>query len=110
MALYFIGADKEVLQGEIMRGGAVPAAVRLCNSSHPEVQAEAADVLKVGLSTAQSRRSSIDVLSVRCLQRQLSRRSLEVVSHALGLRYRPLVLLYNLPLTTSYHNPPCGAS
>ena len=47
MALYFIGADKEVLQGEIMRAGAVPAAVRLCSSSHPEVQAEAADVLKV---------------------------------------------------------------
>ena len=50
MALYFIGADKEVLQGEIMRAGAVPAAVRLCSSSHPEVQAEAADVLKVSNS------------------------------------------------------------
>ena len=47
MALYFIGADKEMLQGEIMRAGAVSAAVRLCSSSHPEVQAEAADVLKV---------------------------------------------------------------
>eukprot|EP00891_Asterochloris_glomerata_P003409 jgi/Astpho2/3409/Aster-x0160 len=47
VALYFIGADKEVLQGDIMRAGAVPAAVRLCSSSHPEVQAEAADVLKV---------------------------------------------------------------
>ena len=47
MALYYIGADKEVLQAEIMSAGAVPGAVKLCSSSHPEIQAEAADLLKV---------------------------------------------------------------
>ena len=47
MALYFIGADKEVLQGEIVSAGAVPAAVKLCGSGNSEVQAEAADLLKV---------------------------------------------------------------
>lgn len=47
MALYFIGADKEVLQGEIVSAGAVPAAVKLCSSGNSEVQAEAADLLKV---------------------------------------------------------------
>lgn len=48
MALYFIGADKEVLQGEIVSAGAVPGAVKLCSSGNSEVQAEAADLLKVG--------------------------------------------------------------
>lgn len=47
MALYYIGADKQVLQAEIISAAAVPAAVKLCGSSHPEVQAEAADLLKV---------------------------------------------------------------
>lgn len=47
MALYFIGADKEVLQGEIVSAGAVPGAVKLCSSGNSEVQAEAADLLKV---------------------------------------------------------------
>lgn len=47
MALYYIGADKEVLQAEIIAAGAVPGAVKLCSSSNPEVQAEAADLLKV---------------------------------------------------------------
>ena len=47
MALYFIGADKEVLQREIMTAGAAPAAVKLCSSPNQEVQAEAADLLKV---------------------------------------------------------------
>ena len=47
MALYYVGADKEVLQAEIISAGAVPGAVKLCSSSHPEVQAEAADLLKV---------------------------------------------------------------
>ncbi len=47
MALYFIGADKEVLQGEIVSAGAVPIAVKLCSSGNSEVQAEAADLLKV---------------------------------------------------------------
>ena len=47
MALYYVGADKEVLQAEIISAGAVPGAIKLCSSSHPEVQAEAADLLKV---------------------------------------------------------------
>ncbi|KAK9807719.1 hypothetical protein WJX72_007116 [[Myrmecia] bisecta] len=47
IALYFIGADREQLQLEIMQAGAVPGAVRLCSSSYSEVQAEAADLLKV---------------------------------------------------------------
>ena len=50
MALYFIGADKEVLQGEIVSAGAVPGAIKLCSSANSEVQAEAADLLKVSLS------------------------------------------------------------
>ena len=47
MVLYWIGADKEVLQREIMAAGAAPAAVKLCSSPNQEVQAEAADLLKV---------------------------------------------------------------
>ena len=45
--LYFIGADKEVLQGEIVAAGAVPGVIKLCSSSNPELQAEAADLIKV---------------------------------------------------------------
>lgn len=45
--LYFIGADKEVLQSEIVAAGAVPPVVKLCSSSDAALQAEAADLLKV---------------------------------------------------------------
>lgn len=45
--LYFIGADKEVLQGEIVAAGAVPSVIKLCSSPNPELQAEAADLIKV---------------------------------------------------------------
>ena len=47
MTLYFVGADKEQLQMKIMNAGAIPTIVRLCASTHGDVQAEAADVLKV---------------------------------------------------------------
>lgn len=47
IVLYSIGADKEVLQGEIVTAGAVPAVVRLCTSTDPALQAEATDLLKV---------------------------------------------------------------
>ncbi|CAD7696453.1 unnamed protein product [Ostreobium quekettii] len=47
VCLYFVGADKEELQAEIVRSGAVPRLVALCGSSHGSVQAEAADVCKV---------------------------------------------------------------
>ena len=47
VALYFVGADKTTLQAAMASAGAVAPAVRLCRSSQPEVQAEAADVLKV---------------------------------------------------------------
>lgn len=45
--LYFVGADKEVLQAEIVAAGAVPPVVKLCSSSDAGLQAEAADLLKV---------------------------------------------------------------
>ena len=45
--LYFIGADKETLQAEIVAAGAVPLVVKLCSSSDAALQAEAADLLKV---------------------------------------------------------------
>ena len=47
VTLYFVGADKELLQMKIMNAGAIPTIVRLCASTHGDVQAEAADVLKV---------------------------------------------------------------
>ena len=47
VTLYFVGADKEQLQMKIMNAGAIPTIVRLCASTHGDVQAEAADVLKV---------------------------------------------------------------
>ncbi len=47
MTLYFVGADKELLQLKIMNAGAIPTIVRLCASTHGDVQAEATDVLKV---------------------------------------------------------------
>ncbi|KAK9863425.1 hypothetical protein WJX84_000788 [Apatococcus fuscideae] len=47
VTLYFVGADKELLQTKIMNAGAIPTIVRLCASTHGDVQAEAADVLKV---------------------------------------------------------------
>ena len=47
VTLYFVGADKEDLQVEIVRCGAVPRLVALCGSTHSSVQAEAADVCKV---------------------------------------------------------------
>ena len=47
IVLYFIGADKEVLQAEIVAAGAVPPVVKLCSSSDAALQAEAADLLKV---------------------------------------------------------------
>lgn len=47
IVLYFIGADKEVLQSEIVAAGAVPPVVKLCSSSDAALQAEAADLLKV---------------------------------------------------------------
>lgn len=62
MALYFIGADKEVLQGEIVSAGAVPAAVKLCGSGNSEVQAEAADLLKVCTTHLQLRHALQHIL------------------------------------------------
>ena len=50
MALYFIGADKEFLQADILSAGEVHGAIKLCSSANSEVQAEAADLLKVSLS------------------------------------------------------------
>eukprot|EP00803_Ostreobium_quekettii_P007334 evm.model.scf_2083.2 EVM.evm.TU.scf_2083.2 scf_2083:17341-27167(-) len=47
VCLYFVGADKEELQAEIVRSGAIPRLVTLCGSVHSSVQAEAADVCKV---------------------------------------------------------------
>ena len=47
IVLYFIGADKEVLQGEIVAAGVLPAVIKLCSSSDAALQAEAADLLKV---------------------------------------------------------------
>lgn len=47
MALYFIGADKEALQAQMTQMGVVAPVVRLCRSPQPEIQAEAADVVKV---------------------------------------------------------------
>ena len=47
VALYFIGADKDKLQAAMTEKGAVSPVVRLCRSSEVEIQAEAADVVKV---------------------------------------------------------------
>lgn len=47
VALYFIGADKEALQAAMTQMGTVAPVVRLCRSQQPEIQAEAADVVKV---------------------------------------------------------------
>ena len=47
IVLYFIGADKETLQAEIVAAGAVPHVIKLCSSSDAALQAEAADLLKV---------------------------------------------------------------
>ena len=47
VALYFIGADKEALQAAMTAAGVVNPVVRLCRSNVQELQAEAADVMKV---------------------------------------------------------------
>ena len=47
VALYFIGADKEALQAAMTQMGTVAPVVKLCRSQQPEIQAEAADVVKV---------------------------------------------------------------
>lgn len=47
IALYFIGADKDALQQAIGAAGALPKLLLLARSDSPDVQAEAADVLKV---------------------------------------------------------------
>lgn len=61
--LYSIGADKEVLQGEIVAAGAVPAVVRLCTSNDPALQTEATDLLKV---TPLSLLPTLTVVLARC--------------------------------------------
>ena len=47
IALYFIGADKPNVQEAFLGVGAVRPLLRLCTSSHPNVQLEAMDVCKV---------------------------------------------------------------
>lgn len=47
IALYFIGADREELQTAICQSGGLMPAVSLCGASDVDVQAEAADVVKV---------------------------------------------------------------
>ena len=61
MALYFVGADKAALQAAMASAGAVAPTVRLCRSSHPEVQAEAADVLKVLARSASAAQAIVDL-------------------------------------------------
>ena len=45
--LHYIGADKEPVQAAVTQIGAVAPVLRLCGSSQPEIQAAAADVVRV---------------------------------------------------------------
>ena len=90
MALYFVGADKAALQAAMASAGAVAPTVRLCRSTHPEIQAEAADVLKVLARSATAAQVIVD----------LGKPSFKLVFHA-----RPFFAHNH----HSYRNPTAGA-
>lgn len=58
IALYFIGADREELQTAICQSGGLLPAIGLCGAADVDVQAEAADVVKVSLTKNSSRAQS----------------------------------------------------
>ena len=47
LTLYFIGADKKLLQRKIAEAGIIPLVLELCHNAPREIQMEAVDVIKV---------------------------------------------------------------
>ena len=47
ITLFFIGADKKLLQRKIAEAGVIPLVLELCNNAPHEIQMEAVDVIKV---------------------------------------------------------------
>ena len=47
LSLYFIGADKKLLQRKIAEAGVIPLVLELCQNAPFEIQMEAVDVIKV---------------------------------------------------------------
>lgn len=87
VALYFVGADKDELQQEILKAGALPVVLELCRSAHQSIQAEAVDVCKVlsrsGIcSEKMAEAGAVEVL-VRVAGEGLSQRSRNTALQAL---------------------------
>lgn len=87
IALYFVGADKEDLQIEILKAGALQPVLTLCKSSHQSVQSEAVDVCKVlskskVCSVTMADQSAVEVL-VKVVGEGLSERARNTALQAL---------------------------
>ncbi|GMH35090.1 hypothetical protein BSKO_02958 [Bryopsis sp. KO-2023] len=97
IALYFIGADKEDLQVEILKAGAIPYLLDLCMSPFQAVKEEAVDVCKVlsrclPCSESIADQGGIEILAMVAAEAQ-SQRSRDTAAKALQRMSECTVLL-----------------